>query len=392
MADTVEPFRIEVPEEVLADLRRRIARTRWTDQLPGTGWLMGTDETYLRELVAYWLDGFDWRAQEADLNRFPQYTTSVDGQRLHFVHRRSPRPDARTLVLLHGWPSTFAELRKVIDPLADPDAHGAPGAPAFHVVAPSLPGYAFSGPTTRKGWTPHRMAGAVADLMARLGAERYGAQGGDWGSMVATQLAYVDPRVEGIHLNMVVVPKPRDGDPMAGVTEQEQADLAAMYARGADQRGYQEIQGTRPHSLSVALNDSPVGLAAWIVEKFHAWGDCGGDIESRFTKDELLTTVMLYWVTGTIQSANRLYRETRLSGRGASAPDRPVPVPMAHLRFPREGFMFPRAWIERFYDVARWTEHPTGGHFAAMEEPDALVVDVRAFFGGLPASTVGGSA
>jgi microsomal epoxide hydrolase len=165
-----------------------------------------------------------------------------------------------------------------------------------------------------------------------------------------------------------------------------------MYARGADQRGYQEIQGTRPHSLSVALNDSPVGLAAWIVEKFHAWGDCGGDIESRFTKDELLTTVMLYWVTGTIQSANRLYRETRLSGRGASAPDRPVPVPMAHLRFPREGFMFPRAWIERFYDVARWTEHPTGGHFAAMEEPDALVVDVRAFFGGLPASTVGGSA
>lgn len=382
-----EPFRIDVADEVLADLRRRIARTRWPDQLPGTGWELGTDLAELRELAQYWVDGFDWRRREAELNRFPQFVTSVDGQRLHFLHARSPRPDALPLVLLHGWPSTFAEFEKVVEPLVSGGPGG--GGPAFHVVVPSLPGYAFSGPTSRPGWTPHRMAGAVADLMARLGYDRYGAHGGDWGSMVATQLAYVDPqRVAGIHLSMVVVPRPRE-DPMAGLSEEEQAELAAMYERGGSERGYQEIQGTRPHTLSVGLNDSPVGLAAWIVEKFRAWSDCGGDVWSRFTRDEILTTVTIYWVTETIQSANRLYRETRVAGRGASAPDRRVPVPMGHSRFPGEGFAFPRAWVERFYDVRMWRQHPSGGHFPAMEEPELLVTDVRDFFaeiGGGPSS------
>lgn len=380
----IEPFTIDVSDEVLADLDRRLRSARFPDQLPGTGWTLGTDAAYLRTLVDGWRDRYDWRASEAALNRLDQYVTSVDGQRLHFVHVRSPRPDAIPIVLLHGWPSTFAEFADVIGPLADPDAHGLGPGPAFHVVCPSLPGYAFSGPTTRRGWTPHRMAGAISELMVRLGYDRYLAQGGDWGSMVASQLGLVDPeRVMGFHLNMVIAPAPPEAERFVGVTDAERRDLDTMYESGRHEMGYQQIQRTRPATLTAGLADSPVGLAAWIVEKYRSWSDCDGDVESSFTRDQLLTTIMLYWVTGTIGSACRLYAETAKAGRGASLPDQPVPVPMAYARFPADGFTPPRAWVERLYDVRRWTAMPRGGHFAAQEEPGLLVGDIRDFVGSL---------
>jgi pimeloyl-ACP methyl ester carboxylesterase len=386
MSAAIEPFRIDVAEPVLEDLRRRLRATRWPEDSPGEPWALGTDRTYLRELCDYWADGFDWRRIEAELNAIGQFTTSIDGQRLHFSHVRSAAPGALPLVIHHGWPGTFAEFVKVLAPLTDPVAHGGRAEGAFHVVCPSLPGFGFSGPPHESGWTPHRMAGAAAELMGRLGYDRYGAQGGDWGAMVSSQLGLVDPtRVVGIHLNMVIAPPPRDGDPMAGLTDHERELIVDMRARGREEMGYQQIQGTRPQSVSVGLNDSPSGLAAWIVEKYRAWGDCGlddgtRDVERRFTKDELLTCVTIYWVTETIASANRLYAETRRVGAGASLPTVPVPVPMGYARFPGDGFMPPRAWVERLYDVRRWTVMPEGGHFPALEVPDLLVADVREFF------------
>jgi pimeloyl-ACP methyl ester carboxylesterase len=384
--DAIEPFRIEVAEPVLEDLRRRLRATRWPEDAPAEPWVQGTDLAYLRELCDYWLDGFDWRRIERELNALPQFTTRIDGQRIHFVHAPSPHAGALPLVIHHGWPGTFAEFAKIIGPLTDPVAHGGDVADAFHVVCPSLPGFGFSDPPHEAGWTPHRIAGAASELMARLGYDRYGAQGGDWGAMVSSQLGLVDSsRVVGIHLNMVIAPPPRDGDPMAGLSERERALVAEMRDRGRDEMGYQQIQGTRPQSLSVGLNDSPSALAAWIVEKYRAWGDCATpdgtrDVERRFTKDELLTCVTLYWVTQTIASANRLYAETRRGGAGSSLPTTKVPVPMGYARFPGDGFMPPRAWVERLYDVRRWTELPEGGHFPALEEPGLLVDDVRAFF------------
>jgi microsomal epoxide hydrolase len=383
----IEPFRIDVPEAVLADLRRRLRATRWPDPAPGPAWAQGTDLAELQALCAYWAEEFDWRRVERELNALPQFVTRIEGQRLHFVHARSPEPDARPLLLHHGWPSTFAEFAKVIGPLTDPVAHGGRAADAFHVVCPSLPGYAFSGPPRESGWTPHRMAGAAAELMARLGYARYGAHGGDWGAMVTSQLGLVDAaRVVGIHLNLVIAPPPKDGDPQAGLTARERTLVAEMRARGRSEMGYAQIQGTRPQSVSVGLNDSPAGLAAWIVEKFRAWGDCERadgvrDVFHRFSRDELLTCVTVYWVTGTIGSANRLYAETRRAGAGASVPTTRVPVPMAYARFPADGFTPPRAWVEARYNVQRWTELPEGGHFPAMEVPDRLVEDLRAFFG-----------
>jgi pimeloyl-ACP methyl ester carboxylesterase len=383
---TVTPFRIAVDDAVLDDLRRRLDQTRWPEPATAEPWAQGTDLRYLRELCEYWATAFDWRRVERELNQLPQFTTSIDGQRIHFVHAESPHPGALPLVIHHGWPGTFAEFAKVVGPLVDPVAHGGAAEDAFHVVCPSLPGFGFSEPPREPGWTPHRIAGAASELMRRLGYERYGAQGGDWGAMVSSQLGLVDPdHLVGIHLNMVIAPPPRDGDPMAGLTEEERARIVEMRARGRDEMGYQQIQGTRPQSVSVGLNDSPSALAAWIVEKYRAWGDCAStdgtrDVERRFTKDELLTCVTIYWATQTIGSANRLYAETRRGGAGGSLPTSPVPVPMGYARFPGDGFMPPRAWVERLYDVRRWTEYPEGGHFPALEVPNLLVEDVRAFF------------
>ncbi len=381
MSDSIEPFLIRVSEEVLADLRERLARTRWPDQIESSGWGYGTDLAYLKELCAYWREGFDWRAQEARLNRFAQFRTGIDGQMLHFVHQRSTHAGALPLLVVHGWPGSIAEFAKIIEPLAEPQAHGGDARDAFHVICPSLPGFGFSGPTRSPGWDIHRMARALADLMARLGYERYGAQGGDWGAVAATQLGEIDAaHLAGIHLNMVVAgPPPGAADPMEGVSPEEREWVADMARFEAEEDGYQRIQGTRPQTLGYGLNDSPAGLAAWIVEKFRAWSDCGGDVESRFTKDELLTNLTIYWATQTINSSTRVYCETMRAGRWGMSGHR-VRVPTGCAIFPKDSIRPPRRWAEAHYDVRRWSVMPSGGHFAALEEPQALVSEIRAFY------------
>ena len=381
MSDAITRMRIEVPEEVLDDLRRRLAAARLPDQIPGSGWGYGTDGAYLRELCSYWRDKFDWRAQETLLNRFEHHHTLIGGQKLHFVHARSNVPGALPLVITHGWPGSVFEFYKIIGPLVDPVAHGGNERDAFHVVCPSIPGYGFSGPTHEPGWDVRRVAETFAKLMARLGYSKYGAQGGDWGSIITTQLALVDPEhVAGIHLNMVVAgPPPGAANPMEGVSAAEMKALADMGDFQKNETGYQQIQGTKPQTLGYALNDSPTGLAAWIVEKFRTWSDCGGDVERRFSKDELLTNIMIYWATETINSSVRLYCETMRAGRFAASAER-VRVPTGCSIFPKEIYRPPRRWAEAHFNVLQWTTHASGGHFAALEEPVALVEDIRSFF------------
>jgi pimeloyl-ACP methyl ester carboxylesterase len=380
MSDAIQPFRVEVPDAVLADLRDRLARTRFPDQIEGAGWDYGTELSYLRELVAYWRDGFDWRKQEALLGSFPQYTTRIDDHRLHFLHVRSPHPGAFPLIVTHGWPGSVFEFHKILGPLTDPPRFGGDDRDAFSVVCPSIPGYGWSEPPRTRGWDAHRMAEVNAALMARLGYDRYGAQGGDWGAIISTQTALVDrAHCVGIHLNMLVALPPQGVDPMQGLDDDEKKAVADLFAFQKDETGYQAIQGTKPQSLGYGLNDSPAGLAAWIVEKFRTWSDCGGDVEQRFTKDELLTNVMIYWVTQSITSSTRLYYETMKSGRFGPAAER-VETPTAAAIFPKEIYRAPRAWAERGFDIRQWTKMPSGGHFAALEEPGLLVEDVRKFF------------
>jgi pimeloyl-ACP methyl ester carboxylesterase len=381
MSENIVPFSIAVPDAELADLRERLARARLPDQIPGSGWDYGTDAAYLAELCAYWRDGFDWRRQEALLNGFDHFLTDIDGQRLHFIHQRSPVADATPLVITHGWPGSVFEFHKIIGPLTDPEAHGGRAEDAFHVVCPSMPGYGFSGPTTRPGWDVREVAKSIAALMARLGYDRYGAQGGDWGAIVTTQLGALDAEhLLGIHLNMLVCgPPPGAENPMADVTPQELADMAGMGEFQQKETGYQQIQGTKPQTLGYGLNDSPTGLAAWIVEKFRTWSDCGGDVESRFSKDELLTNIMIYWVTQTINSSTRLYCESMRSGLFGPFAKR-IEVPTAAAVFPKEIYKPPRVWAEAWFDVRHWTRMQAGGHFAALEEPAALVADIRSAF------------
>jgi len=376
----VEPFRIDVPQPVLDDLRDRLARTRWPDQVPDSGWDYGTDLAYMKELVAYWRDGFDWRKQERLLNSFPQFRARVDGIDVHFVHVRGKGPAPVPLLLSHGWPGSFFEMYKVIGPLSDPASHGGDPADAFDVVVPSLPGYGFSGPTAERGVGPARIGEVLHRLMTQeLGYERYAAQGGDWGAIISTMIARMFPSaVIGIHLNMLAGRLAED-EPLS---EEERA-LAAVRARFAqEETGYQRIQGTRPQTLAYGLNDSPAGLAAWIVEKWRAWSDCDGDIETRFTKDEVLTNVTIYWVTGTINSSMRLYYESG-HARPALPMTEKVAVPVGVADFPREIYRASRRQAERTYNVRHWTTMPRGGHFAAVEEPDLLVADVQEFFRGL---------
>jgi pimeloyl-ACP methyl ester carboxylesterase len=369
MTDAIEPFEIHVGDGVLDDLRARLTRTRFPDEIAGTGWEYGIPMGYLRELVEYWRDEYDWRAEEAKLNELPQFRTRIDGQLVHFVHVRSPRANALPLLLMHGWPGSFVEFVDVIPKLRD----------EFDLVVPSLPGYGFSEPTQERGWDPTRIARAFAELMARLGYDRYGAQGGDWGAQVATRIGAIDAgHCAALHLNMPIASMPKDGPPL---TDQEQAGLAALDAFRREEAGYSIEQGTKPQTLGVGLNDSPAGLLAWIVEKFHAWSDCDGQPENAFTRDQLLTNVMVYWVTGTITSSARLYREARLAALAGERPER-VEVPTGVARFPEEILRYPRSWVERAYNVTRWTEMPRGGHFAAMEQPDLFAADVGAFFRG----------
>ena len=379
---TCTPFTVDVPDAVLDDLRERLARTRLPNQVDGAGWSQGTELGYLADLIAYWHDEFDWRAAEARINAFDQYLTEIDGQRLHFVHQRSPEPDALPLLISHGWPGSIVEFLDVIGPLTDPRAHGGDPADAFHLVAPSLPGYGFSGPTHESGWHPRRIAGAYAELMAALGYDRYGVQGGDWGSIVCANVADLDPtHVAGLHLNFLTVPKPADADPGA-LSPAEQADLANMAEWRRTGAGYQEIQGTKPQTLGYALEDSPAGLCAWIAEKFGAWSDGAPEPEASFTRDQLLTNITVYWATATATSSTRLYYEMRQVGRDA-LPQEYVAVPTGVANFPGEVTRTPRAWAEHRYNIVHWTEHDRGGHFAAMQVPDLFVPDVRAFFRGL---------
>ena len=378
MTDAVEPFRVHVDDAVLDDLRRRLELTRYPDPVAGTGWEYGTPIEYLRELVSYWLHEYDWRVEEASLNAFEHFLTAIDGQRIHFVHARSPHPDALPLLLVHGWPGSFVEFLDVIPRLTDPVTYGGRPDDAFHVVVPSLPGYAFSEPPRTPGWDVARIAAAFVELVHRLGYERYGAQGGDWGAQVTTRVATLDPEhCVGLHLNMPIAAAPPDAPPL---TAEEQADLAAMTRFQREDAAYAQIQGSRPQSLGVALDDSPAGLLAWIVEKFQAWSDCDGDLDRAFRRDQVLTNVMLYWVTRTFTSSARLYWETMHSGT-LQAPLEHVDVPTGIARYPKEEVLrFPRSWVEHRYHVTHWAELPRGGHFAAMEQPELFVDDLRSFF------------
>ena len=377
-AEAIRPFTIDVPDDVLADLKDRLSRTRLPDELPGTEWDYGTNRVYLEELLAYWRDEFNWRDQEWLLNGFDQFTTTIDGLDVHFVHQRSPHENALPLVLTHGWPGSFMEFYKVIPLLADPTNYGGDAADAFHVVVPSIPGYGFSDKPAGRGYSPERMAEIIGKLMARLGYESYGTQGGDWGSIISRWQAVQHPdRVVGVHLNMVTAGPPAGvDDPTAGVPPEELARTRERQTFFADERGYSGIQGTKPQTLGYGLNDSPAGLAAWIVEKFRTWCDCDGDVESQFTKDELLTNITIYWVTQTITSSSRIYFESR---RATSQPGY-IETPVGAAIFPKELFIPPRAWAEAAFNVSHWTEMPRGGHFAALEEPELLTEDVRAFF------------
>ena len=377
VSEAIERFEVRVDDAVLDDLRARLARTRFPDQIVGSSWEYGIPIDYLRELVEYWRDSYDWRGEEAKLNDVEHFRTRIDGQSIHFVHARSERDDALPLLLTHGWPGSVVEFLEVIPALTAPAGHGGDAADGFHVIAPSLPGYGFSEPTRSPGWDPWRIAGAFVELMRRLGYERYGAQGGDWGAQVATRIGALDARhCAAIHLNMALAERPSDPPPL---TEQDQADLAAMQAFAREESGYALEQSTKPQTVGVALNDSPAGLLAWIVEKFRAWSDCDGHPENVFTRDQLLTNVMTYWVTATATSSARLYWELQHRGSGKGPPEF-VDVPTGIARYPKEVIRFPRSWVERRYNVTYWADMPRGGHFAAMEQPELFVDDVRTFF------------
>jgi epoxide hydrolase len=375
MSDDITPFRIEVPDADLEDLRERLRRTRWPEAETVDDWSQGIPLAYARRLCEYWLERYDWRASEARLNRFPQFLTPVDGLDIHFIHARSPHQGALPLVITHGWPGSIVEFHKIIEPLADPVAFGGDAADAFHVVCPTLPGYGFSGKPAHPGWDVHRVAAAWDQLMARLGYERYGAQGGDWGSQVTTALGmnHADHLI-GIHLNMVIAfPDPSEMDDL---TEREQDAMASLDHYGRWDSGYSKQQSTRPQTVGYGLVDSPAGLCAWIAEKFWAWTDCDGDPANVLTFDEMLDNVMFYWLTGAGASSARLYWESfRRPALG------PVAAPAGCSIFPKEIFRPSRRWAEKvFTSLHYWNELDAGGHFAAFEQPETFVDEVRASF------------
>lgn len=376
----ITPFKVQVAEDVLDDLRRRLRDARWPDQIPGTGWDLGTDTAYLKDLCAYWESGFDWRAVEAELNRWPQIITTIDGQRVHAIHARSPHPQARALLMVHGWPSTPLEFIKVLAPLTDPVAFGGRAEDAFHVVAPSIPGYAWSGPTTELGWGPHRIAAAFAELVNRLGYERYGAFGTDMGSPINTELArQVPDRLIGLQLTLLISSlRPKDGV----LTAEEAEQIAANDRLRNSELGYVMEQSTKPQTIAFNLTDSPVGQAAWIVEKFRSWTDCDGDVESAVTRDEILADITTFWVTRTGGSSARLYYEMYQYFASGKASSGRVEVPTGVTVFPKELYRTSRRIANDHYAIEHWNQMPRGGHFAALEQPDLLVGDIRAFFAG----------
>jgi len=381
--EAIEPFSIRASDEDLEDLADRLRRTRWPDLLDDPDWSYGIEQSYLRELARYWLEEYDWREHEARLERYEHFRTGIDGQTVHFMQHRSPHEDALPLVITHGWPGSVVEFLDILEPLADPTAHGGRAEDAFHVICPSLPGYGWSTPLG-KGATVESAARLFAKLMARLGHEHYGAQGGDWGSMVSHWIGAVDPEhCRGVHLNFLFAVPP-DADALAKLDDEGQRRWGKFLHYNAEEGGYAQIQATKPETLGYGLTDSPVGQLAWIAEKFRTWTDCDGRIENAVSRDALLTNVTLYWLTRTAGSSARLYRENRVAN--AFMPTEPIEVPLAHACFPGEIMASPREWIEAAYPVTQWTEMPRGGHFAAMEEPGLLVEDIRKFFAPLRAS------
>jgi pimeloyl-ACP methyl ester carboxylesterase len=384
----IRPFRLDVPQSDLDDLHARLDRTRWPEGLPATGWAYGVPTDYLRDLVRYWRHAYDWRAAEARLNEWPQFTTTIDGANVHFAHVRSPEPHATPLVITHGWPGSIVEFLDVVGPLADPAAHGGDPADAFHVVVPSIPGFGLSGPVTESGWEAGRVADAWAELMSRLGYERFGAQGGDWGAAISRELGRAHPdRVIGVHLNLLPgaqAAKEPTAEELEALGPEEREHTLRSWRRwvafSSEGIGYYHQQATRPQTLAYGLSDSPVGQLAWIIEKFREWTDSEELPEEAVDRDRLLTNVMLYWLTGTAGSSARIYYERQHTTGRAAAPQEPSTVPTALALFPAEPQIPLRRKAERTENLVRWTEFDRGGHFAAMEEPDLLVDDVRAFF------------
>ncbi|WP_322034085.1 epoxide hydrolase [Paraburkholderia sp. J76] len=383
----IEQFEIRVPEDAIDDLRQRLRATRWANATPAPAWQQGADSAWLRELVAYWADEYDWRAAERALNQMPQFMASLgaggaeSGTRVHFVHRRGAGPKPYPLVITHGWPGSFVEFHALLDRLCDPGSFGADPADAFDVVVPSLPGFGFSPAPATPGNSAFQVADLWAELMRGLGYERFGAQGGDLGAGVSIALAARHSQaVQGIHLNFLPSSyEPAIDDAQAPLSPQEQDYLREKADWAALEGGYAHMHGTKPQTAAAALNDSPAGLAAWIGEKFRAWSDCDGVIERRFSKDALLTDISLYWFTGSIGTSMQMYWENRLQPFRFASGQRVVP-PVAFARFPKEINHPPRSWLERVFDVVQWTDMPSGGHFAAMEEPDLLAADIRRFF------------
>lgn len=373
----IRPFRVEIPQSDLDDLRERLARTRWTDEVEGAGWDYGTNLGYLKELVDYWQNGFDWREQEEKLNEFSHFRAEIDGLGVHFVHERGKGPDPMPIILTHGWPDSFYRFHKVIPMLTDPASYGGDPADSFDVVVPSVPGFGFSDRPGERGLGSTRTAELFVKLMRdALGYGRFAAHGGDVGSGVTESMAGAHPEsLAGIHLTDIPYWHLFTVSPDE-LSEVEKDYLEKGYQWSTTEGAYAMLQSTKPQTPAYALNDSPAGLAAWIVEKFRAWSDCDGDVEQRYTKDELLTNVTIYWATETIGSSFRMYYEpsddwNAEAGRG---------VPTGVAIFPKDIVPAPREFGERFFDVQRWTEMPRGGHFAAMEEPELLAEDIWEFF------------
>lgn len=374
----ITPFKINIPDDQITDLKQRLANTRWADKETVDDWSQGIPLSYLQEVCEYWGKEYDWRDREAKLNRFPQFKTEIDGVGIHFIHVKSPEPNARPLIMTHGWPGSIVEFQKVIEPLSNPVAHGGNAEDAFHIVCPSLPGYGFSDKPKETGWNIEKIADTFATLMARLGYDEYLAQGGDWGAMVTTCIGGQDPaHCQGIHLNMPIAPPTPES--MDNLTELEQAALAGMQHYQEKDSGYSKQQSTRPQSLGYGLVDSPVGQAGWILEKMWSWTDCNGHPENALTRDEMLDNVMLYWWPATGASSARLYWES-FNG----PPMLEIKVPVGVSIFPHEIFKASRRWCEaRFNNLVHHNVLEKGGHFAAFEQPETFVSEVRAAFGAM---------
>jgi pimeloyl-ACP methyl ester carboxylesterase len=380
--DDVTEFRIDVAQTELDDLRTRLRNTRWPERETVDGWTQGVPLAYLRDLCAYWADEYDWRTTQARLHALPQFRTTIDGLGIHFLHVRSPHADALPLVITHGWPGSIVEFLKVIGPLTDPTAHGSAASDAFHVVCPSLPGYGFSDKPARPGWGVERIARAWTVLMARLGYGRYGAQGSDWGTSVSASVGQHDPQhVVGIHLTPPLAPP--DPATLDDLTKRERAALASLEQSAKWDSGYSLEHATRPQTIGYGLVDSPAALCAWVIEKFWAWTDNDGDLENVLTRNELLDNLMFYWLPRTGASSARLYWESirRVNEWISGAVTDLVDVPTGCSIFPKELQRPSRRWAEkRFVDIRYWNEPERGGHFAAFEQPELFVDEVRAFF------------